>query len=245
MRKPLIAITPQYDLDMQKVKIEPSYMRAVKEFGGIPILLPLYNEADDLADLIDYVDGIIYSGGPDVNPLMFFEDAIIGCKEIIKERDELELNLLPIILKKHKPILGICRGIQTMNIALGGDIYQDIVSQTQSQIGHYQKAKGNNPTHMVHIDKNSMLYEIVGKEEIAVNSFHHQAIRAVANQLEVAAYSKDGLVEAVTMKKYPFFLGVQWHPESLYTEDEMSCRIFGAFIKACKKEMEHEYYKNK
>ncbi len=230
--KPIIGVTPQYDLEHNRVKIESAYFTAVKEAGGVPILLPLHNNASDLRLLADHLDGVIYSGGPDVHPRYFGQEAIPECGIIVKERDELELSLLEILMERRIPILGICRGIQSINIAMGGDIYQDIKAQTDLsvKIAHYQKSKDATPTHKVSIVSGTLLSRILGEEEIWVNSFHHQSVHRVAQGLTVAAYSSDGLVEAVTKEDYPFFLAVQWHPEEMFMTDKYAQAIFHEFV---------------
>lgn len=230
--KPLIGVTPQFDQEHNRVKIETAYFKSIRDAGGVPILLPLHNNVSDLIDLVDKLDGVVFTGGPDVNPMYFNEEAIPECGTIVKERDELELPLLTIAMERKLPVLGICRGIQAMNIALGGDIYQDIKAQTNFdvRIAHYQKSKDSTATHKVSITQGTLLSRIVGKSEIWVNSFHHQAVRNVADGLTVAAVASDGLVEAVTKEDYPFFLAVQWHPEELFAQDEYAQKIFNEFI---------------
>jgi putative glutamine amidotransferase len=232
--KPIIGVTPQYDIENDRIKIEPSYFQAIKKSGGVPILLPLHNDTKDLEELLSCLDGILFSGGPDVNPLYFNEEAIPECGSVVKERDLMELSLLPLVMQKQLPILAICRGIQTVNIALGGDIYQDIKAQTECQVKimHYQKAKSSTTIHKVQIVKDTLLERILHKDVSLVNSFHHQVVRNLGKELTVAATSSDGLIEAVTMENYPFFLGVQWHPEELYEVEEDAQRIFHEFIAA-------------
>lgn len=230
--KPIIGVTPQYDIEKDRIKIEPSYFEAIQKAGGIPILLPLHNDTKDLQDLLKCIDGIVFSGGPDVNPFYFNEEAIPECRVIVQERDRMELDLLPLVMQLKIPVLAICRGIQVVNIALGGDIYQDITAQTNTvtRIMHDQKAKRSTTVHKVQIAKDTLLERILDKGEIFVNSFHHQVVRKLGKDLIVAATSSDGLIEAVTMENYPFFLGVQWHPEDLYEVDKNAQKIFHEFI---------------
>ena len=230
--KPIIGVTPQYDIENHRIKIEPYYFTAIKKSGGVPILLPLDSDTKDLEELLEHLDGILFSGGPDVNPFFFHEEAIPECGTIVQERDMMELTLLPLVMQKQLPIFAICRGIQTVNIALGGDIYQDIKAQTSTdvKIMHYQKAKGSTTIHKVKIKKDTPLERILEKDEILVNSYHHQVVRNLGRGLQVAATSSDGLIEAITMEAYPFFLGVQWHPEELYEVDEDARKLFDEFI---------------
>lgn len=235
MKKPIIGILPQYEIETKRIKIEEFYVKAIQKEGGVPIIFPLYQELNDLITLLPMIDGILYPGGPDVSPFYWEEDSTWECRVIQPARDQLEIEFLPFILALKKPILAICRGMQVLNIALGGDIYQDIEHRKLANInvGHYQKSRGDVPTHYVNVRKDTLLHKIVKTEKITVNSYHHQAINKIAKGLEVAGYSNDGYIEAVTMEEYPFLLGVQWHPEELYEEDKTSKLIFRAFIQAC------------
>lgn len=235
MKKPVIGVIPQYEAEKDRIKIEGAYFRAIKALGGVPFLFPLFNDAKDLDDLLAISDGFLYTGGPDVHPKFFNEEIIPECGVILPDRDKLELELFPRIYKAKKPVLGICRGIQTMNIALGGSIYQDIKAQMQNSnlLAHFQKSHDTVETHTVKIQKGTLLYDILNKDEIEVNSFHHQSVKNLGNQLQIAASSSDGVIEAITGTDHPFFLGVQWHPEYLYEKNEDAAKVFEAFIQAC------------
>lgn len=237
MEKPIIGILPQYEIETKRIKIEEFYVKAIQKEGGVPVILPLYQELSDLIALLPWLDGVLYPGGPDASPFYWGEDSTWECRVIQPARDILEIGLLPYILDLRKPILGICRGIQVLNIALGGDIYQDIehLKSSNTNVGHYQKSRGDVPTHYVNVQKSTLLHHIVNTEKIMVNSYHHQVICNVAKDLEIVGYSNDGYIEAVAMRDYPFLLGVQWHPEELYEVDKTSQLIFRAFIQACQK----------
>lgn len=237
MEKPIIGILPQYEIETKRIKIEEFYVKAIQKEGGVPVILPLYQELSDLIALLPWLDGVLYPGGPDASPFYWGEDSTWECRVIQPARDILEIGLLPYILDLRKPILGICRGIQVLNIALGGDIYQDIehLKSSNTNVGHYQKSRGDVPTHYVNVQKSTLLHHIVNTEKIMVNSYHHQVICNVAKSLEIVGYSNDGYIEAVAMRDYPFLLGVQWHPEELYEVDKTSQLIFRAFIQACQK----------
>lgn len=236
MRKPIIGVIPQYDLETKRVKVETVYMKAIKEFGGVPFLLPLHNNVEDLERLIGVSDGFLYTGGPDVHPKFFGEESIPECGVIIPERDKLELELFPLCYQTKKPILGICRGIQVMNIALKGTIYQDIYAlyQNEVRVAHSQKSQETVETHSVFLNKDTLLYDILHKEKIEVNSFHHQAVKELGEGIKVAGRALDGIIEAIYIEKHPFFLGVQWHPEYLYETNSDAVKIFEAFIHSCK-----------
>lgn len=236
MGKPIIGVMPQYSKKDTRLMIGEDFFYAIAKAGGIPVLLPLFSPLEDVEEVLDRFDGFLYPGGPDINPLIFGEDAHPQCGNILPSRDTLELSLLPAILRLGKPVFGICRGIQVMNVALGGTLYQDIAAQRAAQrnIGHYQKAGDAVLTHSVNVEKGTLLYEIVGKERLFVNSFHHQSCKALGAGVAVNATAADGVVEAVALKNHKFFLGVQWHPEHLYEVSEDMAKLWNAFVGSCK-----------
>lgn len=266
MGKPIIGITPQYDYERNRVWIGPNYLEAIRSFGGIPILLPLEISADDLEEAANLCDGYLYTGGPDIDPFLFGEETIKGGGVVIPQRDRMEEYLFHIAIKSKKPVLGICRGIQILNVLLGGTLYQDIPTQykpkwispkewqkdtaflsnphsyeeqsnsnlnSNLQLDHYQQSGNSVLTHSIFINKHSLLYDIVDKDYMRVNSFHHEGIKDLAPSLKVAAISPDSLIEAMYLPDHPFFLGVQWHPEHLFHTDYNAKAIFCAFIEAC------------
>ena len=232
MARALIAVCPQYDPEHDFLRIASPYMEAVSNAGGIPILLPFETKREVLNTFVSAFGGLLVPGGPDLDPEYFGEET---CREngvICKQRDQLELALIPLFIEAGKPVLGICRGLQSMNIALGGDIYQDIPSMTDSRLQHSQISPGNQPVHTVQVVANSLLSRILKTETLRVNSFHHQAVRRAAPSFLPGAFSKDGLIEGQYMPDKPFVLGVQWHPELL--GGESSRLLFSAFVAACK-----------
>lgn len=235
MAKPIIGITPQYDYDHGFIRIGENYMKAIKAAGGIPYLLPLEINQDDVGEIVDLFHGFVFSGGPDLDPFLFGEETIPQAGLVIDKRDNLEQKIFEAAYKKDKPLLGICRGMQAFNIFLGGTIYQDIETLYTSSIsiGHYQKSANEVLSHSVEIVATSLLDEILNKETIKVNSFHHQGVKKLAPSLEAAAFSRDLLAEAIYSKTRNFLLAVQWHPEHLYNLDENQFKIFRAFIEAC------------
>lgn len=250
MSKPVIGVMPQYSEENNRIMIGVPFFRSIAAAGGIPVLLPLMNEAAEVAEILDRFDGFLYPGGPDINPLLFGEEAVPECGNIVPERDRLELGLLPEILKTGKPVFGICRGIQTMNVALGGTLVQDIPgwltnqaalrqhtgSQAESEklprIGHYQKAGNEVQTHLVTVKRDTLLHDIVKKDTLKVNTFHHQSCKELAKDFVLNATSADGIIEAAALEHHRFFLGVQWHPEHLFFVDEDMANIWRAFISA-------------
>ena len=235
MKKPIIGITPQYDYERNRIWIHPNYLAAIKHVGGIPCLLPLETSYDDVKQMIDFFDGFLFPGGPDVDPFFFHEETIPEGGVVVPQRDHMEQLVFLNAYEANKPILGICRGIQVFNIFLGGTIFQDLGAQFLSsrRIGHYQKSADEVRTHRVRIEPDSLLDQILGKKDIKVNSFHHQGIRDLAPTLEIAATSFDSLIEAVFDPSKKFLLGLQWHPEHLFSFDKDQEKLFHAFVKAC------------
>lgn len=237
MTKPLIGITPVHNLENDDIAQRPTYLRAIAASGGIPILLPLEGTAEDWAQLTSVCDGLLFSGGPDLHPFLFGEDTHAACGNVSAARDRMELALLPMAMKAKKPILGICRGIQLINVGLGGTIYQDIPSQVTSDfpLAHRQTHAYRLPSHHVSVKEGSLLSRITGgSPQLAVNSMHHQSVRQPAPGLEVTAWAADGVIEAVEKPDYPFLVGVQWHPEYLWQDDKQAAALFKAFVDACR-----------
>ncbi|MGN0373726.1 MAG: gamma-glutamyl-gamma-aminobutyrate hydrolase family protein [Enterocloster sp.] len=238
MKKPVIGITPSHNTDNDEISLRPTYLRAVKAAEGLPLPLPLEADTEDLAQLAQLCDGFLFSGGPDVHPFLFGEETLAHCGNVSPARDKMELSLLKTAMEAQKPILGICRGIQLINIGLGGDIYQDIASQADCKlsIAHRQPFYYTQPSHHVNIAKGSLLSDITGGIlRIEVNSSHHQAVRTPAPGLTPCGYAADGLIEAIEKPDYPFLLGIQWHPEYLWPADKISASLFRRFVEACVK----------
>lgn len=211
-KSPVIAITGNYN-DANCMLAE-GYYKSVLLAGGIPLVIPPYENPDNLGELLDRVDGLLLSGGADINPLLLGEEPVKELHGINPKRDLQELLLVRLAADRQIPILGICRGIQTLTAALGGELYQDIHSQMEGdRIKHDQQLDRAYPSHTVEIVEDSMLYEIFKADRIAVNSFHHQAVKAPAPGFRVVAVSPDGVIEAVESTEHKSIIGVQWHPE--------------------------------
>ncbi|MGE7092989.1 gamma-glutamyl-gamma-aminobutyrate hydrolase family protein [Lysinibacillus sp. NPDC048646] len=231
--KPVIGITAFAEDDLSS-RLNVAYCKSIIEAGGIPLIIPL--EVDkDVAQILSLTDGLLLSGGYDVHPFHFGAEPSTGLGQIQPERDTLELALINAALIRQMPIFGICRGIQMLNIALGGTLYQDMESEYHSSklLKHMQQAARGVATHNVNIVSDNLLKTIVEEDRIAVNSMHHQAINVLAEKLNVVAKSSDGIVEAVVHDTLPFCLAVQWHPEEqAIVGDETAKKLFTAFIKA-------------
>jgi len=236
MKHPIIGVTPHYDYENSRVCIANNYLEAIRFGGGVPLLMPLMADTNELRTAANVCDGFLYTGGPDINPFRFGEETLRGCGAVYPERDRMEEELFHIAMENNKPVLGICRGIQVLNVFLGGTLYQDIDSQYTSDllISHSQKSGRTVLSHSVIVEQNSLLFNILGKDYIQVNSFHHQAIKDIAPALQIAGISSDNLIEAVYHPNHKFFLAVQWHPEHLYAVNEDAAKVFIAFINACR-----------
>lgn len=229
-KKPLIGLVPLVDEQRDSYWMLPGYMKGIEIASGVPVMLPLTDDEDAIARIVDVMDGFIFTGGHDVEPSIYGEQRLPECAEACPERDAMERILLPMALEKNKSVLGICRGLQLMNALLGGTLYQDLQTQHPSEIVHRQKAPYDVPSHSVTLVENSPLAKLLEKNQLGVNSCHHQAIKALAPSFEAMAWSPDGLVEAVYMPAKRFAWALQWHPEFAYKVSEDSVKIFKAFV---------------
>ncbi len=230
--KPVVALTcSQVE---GTARLLEDYYKAIEKAGGVPLIVPFLTDIEILERISEFCDGILFSGGVDIDPLLYGEEPTKGLGEVTPERDFTEVNLCQMFFKRKKPIFGICRGIQLINIALGGTLYQDI-NHFDNVLKHYQQAPSWHGTHKVFIKEGSWLFEIFQNDEIFVNSFHHQAIKQVAPVLAVTAKASDGIIEAVeSNEKGVFIVGVQWHPERMYPKSEQQFRLFQFFIEKVK-----------
>lgn len=211
--QPVIGITGNYD--KETCTLAEGYYQSVLKAGGIPLIIPPFQETDRLCQMLDTIDGIIFSGGGDINPLFFGEEPIKELHSITPERDRQELLLARLAYDRQIPMLGICKGIQTINLALGGTVYQDIHTQMEgTRIKHSQDQDRRYPSHSVQLMPGSIMQRIFGSTTITVNSFHHQACKEAAPCLNATAISPDGVIEAIESNEFKSVLGVQWHPET-------------------------------
>ena len=232
MARPVIGVVPLVDLQRESWWMLPGYMQGVEQAGGLPVMLPLTSDDAELEQLADSCDGFLLTGGQDPEPWRYGEERLAACGESSPERDEMEARLLPMLLERDKPLLGICRGHQFLNIAFGGTLWQDLPSQRPSGVDHHQTPPYDRPVHRVDIVEGSPLFELLGVRELEVNSYHHQAVKELAPGLEAMAWSEDGLAEALRLPGARFAWGLQWHPEFSYKVDEASRKIFAAFVGA-------------
>lgn len=233
--KPIIGITSHIEQESKYI-LNKSYINSVQQAGGIPLIVPAGIE-DDVTELVQQLDGLLLSGGGDIDPTLFGEEPHPELGEVSPLRDSVEMLLIREMLAENKPILGICRGVQILNIAMGGNMYQDIYAQQDKVLlQHSQIATRSHRSHFVQVENNTILHSIAQAERIKVNSFHHQAVKDVPEPLIISGIASDGVIEAIESKGHHFVVGVQWHPEELVeSEDSVSIRLFEKFVQACRK----------
>jgi len=246
MRKPIIGLSsnywgadevglttklglPEQDWDM----LACDYSRSIEEAGGIPVILPVIKELQTLREFLKKIDGFVFTGGQDISPEFYNERPARELGKVEPVRDSYELAVArELIYNTYMPVLGICRGIQLINVACGGSLYQDIPSEKPDALYHsvHQYPK-HHPTHKVNIIEGSKLYEIFGSKCIMVNSFHHQAVKKPAEGFIVTATAEDGLIEAIECTGERFILAVQWHPEMMYERHGEQLEVFKRFVR--------------
>lgn len=234
--KPIIGITSSVTEhnSIPSVHLHQKYVEAVSEAGGVPLVIPLGSK-EKIKAWVSICDGLILSGGEDVDPHSYGAHPDPALRKTKAARDQTEIQLVQEAVKERKPIFGICRGITMMNAALGGTVLQDIEALHDQPINHYQKAARPEATHDVLIDQDSRLYDYLKKKKIRVNSMHHQAIDKLAPTLKKIGQAPDGIIEAVqeTEEAPSYLLGVQWHPEEMAKVDSLMGSLFEHFIQAC------------
>lgn len=229
--RPVIGITGNFSDG--NLMLAPGYYTSILQAGAIPFVIPSFDDTETLVNLLDEVDGILLTGGADINPLFLNEEPIKELHNINPYRDRQELLLTRLAANRQIPILGICRGIQVMNAALGGTLYQDIdVQQEGKRIKHSQDMDRAFASHTVTITPDSLLARIMKAEKLPVNSFHHQAVKEPAPGFRVSALAPDGVIEAIESTEHKAMLGVQWHPECfILNQDKCMMPLFGWLIK--------------
>jgi len=229
MKQPTIGVIPLWDDQLDSIWMVPGYMQGLEEAGAVPMILPFTTSETVLKKAASLFDGFLFTGGHDVNPKLYGHEKAPHCGEICDIRDKMETYIFrEAVLNQNKAALGICRGIQFINAALGGSLYQDIPTELPSKINH-SKGHTEAPAHSVRVLTGTPLHKLVGKESLEVNSSHHQGINKLGKELEIMAMADDGLVEAVYMPKRSNVFAVQWHPECSL-KDEMSRKIFSYFV---------------
>ena len=233
-KKPIIAVIPLFDDQKDSMWMLPGYFDGIAEAGGVPIMLPLTDDEAALRQCVELCSGVVFTGGQDISPALYGEEKLNETVNGCPARDTMEAIVLKLAMEQDKAILGICRGVQFINVSLGGSLYQDLPTQHPSEVCHRQTPPYNTPIHSVALVPNSPLAELLHSDTLTVNSYHHQAIKVLAPGLEPMAISPDGLVEAVCRPASRFLWAVQWHPECLHKNDPDSRAIFRRFVEACR-----------
>ncbi|MBQ7700111.1 MAG: gamma-glutamyl-gamma-aminobutyrate hydrolase family protein [Clostridia bacterium] len=233
MKRPVILIFASRKDDTTFCCIR--YSDAITSAGGIPLIVPMKTDEESLKQLCDLADGFLFAGGVDLDPSLYGEKKLNDTVEIDAMRDALEMSAVKLAFETGKPILGICRGIQSVNVGLGGSLWQDIPAQIEGALCHQQKAPGTETTHTVNIKPGTKLYKIIGAETVKTNTFHHQAVKAPGKGLIVSAQAEDGVTEALETEDDRYLLLIQWHPEFTAVTDKVSAALFNSFIEEAKR----------
>ncbi len=239
MKRPVIGLTSRSTNGPTRLTgVSRTYLAALESAGAAPLILPLGLGQDSWRALFDRLDGVLIPGGGDIGLQRLGIEGPAPIKETSEERDRLEFALVRWAVAEARPLLGICRGVQVMTVALGGTLYLDLGSQFPGALLHDQPegTPRQRPAHAVSLEPGSRLESVLGQREVAVNSFHHQAPREIPPGSRIAARAPDGVIEGLELPEHPFALGVQWHPEEMQSEPGMRA-LFEAFTAECAREM--------
>lgn len=235
---PLIGITTRTLLQSTETRsdrlqaLAETYVCAVSAAGGLPVLIPSSLGPERAIEIAGRLSGILLSGGPDVDPVHFGDEPRPGLGNIDPVRDEMEFALFRFATERKMPLLAVCRGMQLMNVALGGSLIQDLAHAGGGYLLHDLTSYSENTGHGIEIRPDTLLLSVVGRARILVNSYHHQAVAEPAAALVASARSSDGVIEALELPGHPFCLGVEWHPERSTANSPESTAIFRAFVEA-------------
>ena len=239
-QRPRIGITMRIELETNRFYLSRYYSEAVEAAGGLPVNIPLIPRADYIAGVMDSLDGVLLPGSDsDMDPQRYGHEPHQQLGFVHPLKDETDLLVLAEIEKRRLPLFAICYGIQSLNVSRGGTLIQDIASQVPKAIKHEQGVPRDRHSHRVRILEDSMLGKLAGAEDAPVNSHHHQAIETLGRELVATAWATDGIVEAVEDPRSDrFVLGVQWHPELGWEQDELSRALFERFVAEARQFME-------
>lgn len=248
-KKPVIGICTNYSTD-EKVGFKTNlgmggqewqllandYIIAVEKAGGIPVILPITEEITTSIDSLTILDGILFTGGSDIDPVYYGENPNYGLQAVDIKRDKHEMDLINYVLTHTElPILGICRGLQLLTVATGGKLYQDIRLEKNNNLNHsIPKVMKNHTSHSVSIQENSLFHDVFKQTEIRVNSFHHQAVKELGEGFIATMNAPDGIIEGIEKEGTRFICAVQWHPETLVGNESIYLNLFKNFIEICK-----------
>lgn len=238
MKKPIIGICTSIlrgeggaISGVERAILNSEYIKAVEKAGGNPILLPTIDNEEDIKVQVALCDGILLSGGNDINPLMYGEEPHKNLGAVNMRLDLWQSIVAKEAIDRDIAVLGICRGEQLLNVVCGGTLYQDMNEFGNDYLKHVQDGKRYDVTHTAIIEKETFLSELFG-EKILVNSYHHQSVKRLGEGLKIAARAKDGIIEAIEMEGKRFVVGVQWHPEIMLEDTDSMLPLFEEFIKS-------------
>lgn len=230
---PVIGILPRYDTEFTNLTLSEGYITGIIAAGGLPLMIPLTFDQENVERILDLCDGFLIPGGPDITPSLYGRDEEPQLCRTSPMRDAMEFMLIPEILKRDIPLLGVCRGMQALGVSMGCTLNQHIPTKySRSDIKHVQSTLFAPPSHTVEIDASSQLYSLLKQKAIHVNTIHHQSLETIAEGVRVSAHASDGVVEAIELPGYRFAVGVQWHPELLWRTHEHAFTILHALVNA-------------
>lgn len=241
--RPIIGISPGYAGPDPTRSFAPAgrivfsdlnYVECVENAGGLPVMSPLTQSKEQMERFADLLDGLILIGGTDVHASRYGQEMMATEQTPVPERDDFEFALLEVFSKREKPIFGICRGYQVLNVFYGGTLIQDIPSALGS-VHHLQTPGSLTIAHQVRVEEKSLIHKILGSTLVNVNSFHHQAVDKLGDDLKAVGWSEEGIIEVFEHVSHPYMLAVQWHPERMRSFPEQQL-LFNDFVKACGRE---------
>ena len=229
---PVIGIPISQD-EQEDFKMSQNYANRIIENGGLPFFLPVTTKSLMIPQIARKIDGLLLPGGVDIDPNLYGEQPRPRLGRIVPNTDAFEVSIIKEFLGLNKPIFGICRGCQILNVALGGTLYQDLVREYEGVFQHQQSAPRWHSAHTIVIDPESRLYQLAdNKPNVRVNTYHHQAVKTLGSGLKATAHALDGVIEAFENPNHRFLLGVQWHPESM-VKSRLTHNLFAEFLKMC------------
>ena len=237
--RPIIGVSGNIEMEQngrcpgyKSAFVNNNYIQSVELAGGTAFVLPVTTRTEVIASQAEHVDGLLLTGGIDVNPLFYGEEPQQGLGTISPERDIFDLTLFRAVMDLGKPVFAICRGIHVVNVALGGTLRQDLVSEPIAHVKHEQSSEPHVASHTVDFKEDSYFHEVFGRKALT-NSFHHQAIQKLGNGLKAVGYAADGIIEAIQNVDRSI-IGVQWHPERMARKDSKMLQLFGDFVERAK-----------
>jgi putative glutamine amidotransferase len=240
LKKPIIGVPVNVLVEkaglfpgMVRVSANQDYLRCLELAGALPVLLPIVGAEEDIAAQLALVDGLLFTGGADLSPLTYGEEPAQGLDEVFPDMDAHQLALAKAARKVALPMLGICRGLQVLNVAFGGTLHQDLDRLPRPLQQHFQKGRRHVVSHSVDVMEGTVLLDLLGQVTLLTNSFHHQAVKDLAPGLRRSAHARDGVIEGLEAIDDSFVLGVQWHPEGMAELDPSMLRLFRGLVRAC------------